>query len=182
MYPPFENSKTRTTIGFTEAGLLLQERRDFQRSDCSSCQCLLLRFFRQKFGIFFSFGFGIWFQCRSWCTHKIALAFFRSSVLCSFFAHHKTSTALLRNKKHKCKARTGRTGGRYKNLEGPVVIKVNFRMNLLIIILISISIPSSLTFFSHEQPLLLFSTNEHSLPAFFHSWTFFWASFTHEQP
>ena len=37
-------------------GLLLQERRDFQRSDCSSCQCLLLRFFRQKFGIFFSFG------------------------------------------------------------------------------------------------------------------------------
>ena len=63
---------------------------------------------------------------------------------------HKTSTALLRNKKHKCKARTGRTGGRYKNLEGPVVIKVNFRMNLLIIILISISIPSSLTFFSHE--------------------------------
>ena len=123
MYPPFENSKTRTTIGFTEAGLLLQERRDFQRSDCSSCQCLLLRFFRQKFGIFFSFAFGIWFQCRSWCTHKIALAFFRSSVLCSFFAHHKTSTALLRNKKHKCKARTGRTGGRYQNLEGPLVIK-----------------------------------------------------------
>ena len=111
-------------LGFTEAGLLLQERRDFQRSDCSSCRCLLLRFFRQKFGIFFSFGFGIWFQCRSWCTHKIALAFFRSSVLCSFFAH-KTSTALLRNKKHKCKARTGRTGGRYKNLEWPVVIKVN---------------------------------------------------------
>ena len=73
-------------LGFTEAGLLLQERRDFQRSDCSSCRCLLLRFFRQKFGIFFSFGFGIWFQCRSWCTHKIALAFFRSSVLCSFFA------------------------------------------------------------------------------------------------
>ena len=105
-------------------GPLLQERRDFQRSDCSSCRCLLLRFFRQKFGIFFSFGFGIWFQCRSWCTHKIALAFFRSSVLCSFFAH-KTSTALLRNKKHKCKARTGRTGRRYKNLEGPVVIKVN---------------------------------------------------------
>ena len=61
---------------------------------------------------FFFRGFGIWFQCRSWCTHKIALAFFRSSVLCSFFAH-KTSTALLRNKKHKCKARTGRTGGRY---------------------------------------------------------------------
>ena len=36
---------------------------------------------------------------------------------------HKTSTALLRNKKHKCKARTGRTGGRYQNLEGPLVIK-----------------------------------------------------------